>query len=70
MLRDLGEDKRARRVPLRLFLRSELRVQSGQDELNLIFALGAVSFVISLAVALSLNGLTFFVRGRDYPWFV
>ena len=70
MLRNLGENKRARRVPLRLFLRSELRVQGGQDELYLIFALGAVSFVVSLAITPPLHGLTFLARGRDRPWFI
>ena len=70
MLRNLGENKRARRVPLRLFLRSELRVQGGQDELYLIFALGAVSFVISLAITPLLHGLTFLTRGRDCTWFI
>ena len=70
MLRNLGENKRARRVPLRLFLRSELRVQGGQDELYLIFALGAVSFVISQAIALPLHGLAFLARGRDRLCFI
>ena len=63
MLGDLGEDQRASRVSLRLLLRSELRVQRGQDELDLIFALGAVSFVVSLAITLPLDRQTFLVRG-------